>query len=188
MSNDGGIPMKTNRLTEHFPNVTLRTQDNQQVRFYDDVIKGKVVVINFIFVACTALCPRATANLAKLQQALGDHAGRDVFIVSISVDPEHDTPAVLKEYAERFHARAGWTFLTGTMADIKLIQRKLGAYPKDGTPHTGMAIYGNESSGSWSATPIITNGAGMARIVLRLVEPTIATGGSPMPNRRGATI
>ena len=167
--------MKTNRLAEHFPNVTLRTQDNQQVRFYDDVVKGKVVVINFMFTTCPVQCPRATANLAEFQLALGDHAGRDVFMISISVDPEHDTPAVLKEYAERFHARPGWIFLTGKAADIELIQRRLGAYPTDGTPHTGMAIYGNETSGSWSATPIVRNGAGMARIVLRLVEPTAAT-------------
>ncbi len=174
--------MKTNRLAKHFPNVTLRTQDNQQVRFYDDVVKGKVVLINFMFTTCTELCPRATANLASLQQALGEHAGRDVFLISISVDPENDTPAALKRYAERFHAGPGWTFLTGKAADIELIQRSLGAYPTDGTPHTGMAIYGNEASGSWSATPIIQNGAGMARIVLRLVEPTTAISGSPQSN------
>jgi protein SCO1/2 len=174
--------MKTNRLAKHFPNVTLRTQDNQQVRFYDDVVKGKVVLINFMFTTCTELCPRATASLAGFQAALGEHAGRDVFMISITVDPEHDTPAVLKEYAQRFHVGPGWTFLTGKAADIELIQRGLGVYPTDGTAHTGMAIYGNETSGSWSATPIIQNGAGMARIVLRLVEPTAAMSGGPPTN------
>lgn len=175
--------MKTNRVAEHFPNVTLRTQDNQQVRFYDDVVKGKkVVVINFMFTSCTELCPLAAANLANLQQALGEHAGRDVFLISISVDPKHDTPAALKAYAERLHAGPGWTFLTGNAADIELIQRRLGAYPTDGTPHTGMAIYGNEASGSWSATPIIRNAAGMARIVLRLVESPAAISGAPESN------
>ena len=174
--------MRTSRLKDHFPNVTLRTQDNQQVRFYDDLVRGKVVLINYMFTTCTELCPRATASLAGFQEALGDHAGRDVFMISISVDPEHDTPAVLKEYAQRFHARPGWTFLTGKAVDIELIQRGLGAYPTDGTAHTGMAIYGNETSGSWSATPIIQNSAGMARIVLRLVEPTAATGGGPPTN------
>jgi protein SCO1/2 len=174
--------MTINRLTQHFPNVTLRTQDNQPVRFYDDVVKGKVVLINFMFTTCTELCPRATANLVEFQRALGDHAGRDVFMISISVDPEHDTPAVLKAYARQFDARPGWTFLTGKAADIELIQRGLGAYPTDGTAHTGMAIYGNETSGSWSATPIIRNGAGMARIVLRLVEATAAATGGPTSN------
>jgi protein SCO1 len=174
--------MRTNRVAEPFPNVTLRTQDNRQVRFYDDVVKGKVVVINFIFTTCTELCPLTTAKLANLQQALGEHAGRDVFLVSLSVDPEHDTPAVLKRYADRFHAGAGWTFLTGKAADIELIQRRLGAYPTDGTPHTGMAVYGNEASGAWSSTPIIRNGAGMARIVLRLVESPAAIGGAPKAN------
>ena len=174
--------MKLNRVVEPFPNVTLRTQDNRQVRFYDDVVKGKVVVINFMFTTCTELCPLATANLANFQQALGEHAGRDVFLVSLSVDPDHDTPAVLRRYAERFHAGPGWTFLTGKAADIELIQRRLGLYPTDDLPHTGMAVYGNERSGSWSSTPITRNAAGMARIVLRVVESPPASGGVPKSN------
>lgn len=172
--------MRTQRLRDHFPNVALRTQDNKDVRFYDDLIKGKVVLIQFMFTSCTAQCPRATANLSRLQDALGGHAGRDVFMISISVDPVHDTPAVLKQYAEQFHARAGWTFVTGRLADVELIQRKLGATTKDG-PHTGMAIYGNDASGSWSTTPIIQNAAGMARIVLRLVESPVRGTVVPTP-------
>ncbi len=144
-------PTPRNRLAEHFPNVLLRTQDNRDVRFYDDLVKGKVVLINFMFTTCTSLCPRSTANLVKVQELLGDHADRDVFLVSISVDPDHDTPAVLKRYAERYHARPGWTFVTGKREDVDLIRRGLGVRDNDDrSQHTGMLIYGNEAFGRWA--------------------------------------
>src|SRR6266850_2331875 len=94
----------------HLPNVTLRTQDGVRVRFYDDLVKGKTVLINFMFTSCTAHCPFTTANLAKVQQALGPYAGRDVFLISISIDPANDVPATLASYAARFGAGPGWTF------------------------------------------------------------------------------
>ena len=158
----------------HFPNVSLRTQDNQDVRFYDDLVKGKIVMINFMFTSCTTLCPRTTENLVKVRQALGDRVGRDISMISVSVDPEHDTPAVLKRYAERFHTGAGWTFVTGKPEDIILIQQKLGKYEKDGdkTQHTGMVIYGNELTNTWTGMATTLNAASMARSVLRLVDQT----------------
>jgi protein SCO1/2 len=158
------------RLADHFPNVRLRTQRGEAVRFYDDLVKGKAVLISFMFTSCTAQCPLETANLAKLQHALGTHAGRDLFMISISVDPEHDTPSVLKQYADTFGAKPDWTFATGQAADIERIQRQLGAYPGDGSPHTGMLIYGNEAKGWWASTPIMQNAASLARIVLRVVD------------------
>jgi protein SCO1/2 len=158
------------RLADHFPNVRLRTQRGEEVRFYDDLVKGKAVLISFMFTSCTAQCPRETANLAKLQHALGARAGRDLFMLSISVDPVHDTPPVLQRYAQTFGAQPGWTFATGRAADIVRIQQQLGAYQRDGSPHTGMLIYGNEAKGWWAATPIMQNAASLARIVLRVVD------------------
>jgi protein SCO1/2 len=159
------------RLIEHFPNVALRTQRGVSVRFYDDLVKGKNVLINFMFTSCTAQCPLTTANLAKLQQALGSHAGRDVFLISISIDPAHDVPATLASYADRHHVGPGWTFATGSQADVDLIQEKLGMSPRDGTLHTGMLVYGNEPKGRWASTPIMQSPSTLARIVLRVVEP-----------------
>src|SRR4051794_610167 len=78
------------------PNVNLRTQENQQVRFYDDLVKGKTVVISFLFTSCKVICPRTTANLLKVQKSLGDHMGRDVFFYSLTLDPATDTPEVLR--------------------------------------------------------------------------------------------
>ena len=167
----------SSRLARHFPNVLLRTQDNRDVRFYDDLVKGKAVLINFMFTTCTSLCPRSTANLVKVQELLGDHADRDVFLVSISVDPDHDTPAVLKRYAERYHARPGWTFVTGKREDVDLIRRGLGVRDNDDqSQHTGMLIYGNEAFGRWASTPVMQSPATLASIVLRVVDPR-ANGG-----------
>src|SRR5256885_10537961 len=96
----------------HFPNVTLLTQDNQPVRFYDDLVKDKIVMFNFFYVSCTGTCPASTANLVKVQQMLGNRAGRDIFMYSISLKPREDRPAQLKEYQEMHGIKAGGTLLT----------------------------------------------------------------------------
>jgi protein SCO1/2 len=172
-----GLPAasrEADSLATRLPNVQLRTQANETVRFYDDLVKGKTVLINFMFTGCTTLCPRTTENLAKIQQALGDHVGRDIFIVSISVDPQTDTPAVLEEYAERFHTKPGWTFVTGKEADIALLRRQLGVADDDEgkARHTGMLIYGSDVNGNWGATPIMRSASSVARTILRLVGRT----------------
>ena len=145
---------------DYFPNVTLTTQDGKPVRFYDDLIKGKIVAINLIYTSCQFACPLETARLAQVQKVLGDRVGRDVFFYSISIDPEHDTPEVLKAYAKRFNAGPGWLFLTGSKADIDGISRKLGLYsdPKatrDG--HTPYLLIGNESTGQWLRNSAVDN-------------------------------
>src|SRR5919202_1078553 len=88
----------------YFPNVPLVTQDGNVVRFYDDLLKGKSVVINVIYTRCRDRCPLETAKLAQVQRLLGDRMGRDIFFYSITIDPDHDTPAVVSEYAEKYHA------------------------------------------------------------------------------------
>ena len=86
----------------YFPDVTLTTQDGASVHFYGDLLKGKIVAINLIYTTCKYACPLETARLAQVQKVLRDRMGRDVFFYSITIDTEHDTPAVLKEYAEKF--------------------------------------------------------------------------------------
>src|SRR5919199_6556164 len=103
---------------DYFPNVPLITQTGQTVHFYDDLLKGKSVAINVIYTRCKDRCPLETAKLAQVQRLLGDRMGRDIFFYSISIDPEFDTPAVLREYAEKFNAGPGWLFLTGKRDDI----------------------------------------------------------------------
>ena len=142
-----------------FPNVKLLTHDGKEVRFYDDLIKDKVVTINFFYAKCDGICPTVTANLAKAQKILGDKVGREIFMISISLKPEHDTPAVLKEYAGMYNARPGWSFLTGKPDDIELLRRSLGftnldpRLDKDTSQHIGNVRIGNEPLMLWSACP-----------------------------------
>jgi len=116
------------RGADYFTNLALTTHEGRTVRFYDDLIKGKIVAIDLIYTTCQYACPLETARLAQVQRLIGDRMGRDVFFYSITIDPDHDTPAVLKEYAEKFQAGPGWKFLTGSKADIDLISRKVGLY------------------------------------------------------------
>jgi protein SCO1 len=145
----------------HFPNVELITQNGKKVRFYDDLIKGKVVAIELIYTTCKYSCPLETARLVQLQKLLGDRMGKDVFFYSITIDPEHDTPEVLKEYAEKYHVGPGWLFLTGKEADIKLISRKLGldSLPNGNDPdgHTPSLLIGNEATGLWMKNSALDN-------------------------------
>jgi protein SCO1/2 len=133
--------------------VTLTTQDGTKVRFYDDVIKGKIVVIDLIYTHCVDACPLETARLVQVQKMLGDRVGKDIFFYSISIDPKHDTPKVLKEYAEKYHVGPGWTFLTGKKEDIDLVSKKLGLYsepdPTNRDGHTPSVLLGNEPAGQW---------------------------------------
>jgi protein SCO1/2 len=119
------------------------------VRFYSDVLKGKTVVVNAFFTTCTSVCPPMNRNMEKIQEALGDRVGKDVFLVSISVDPETDTPARLKEYAQKFHAKPGWTFLTGKKENVDWALYKVGQYVESKDDHTTVIIVGNEATGLW---------------------------------------
>ncbi len=137
---------------KYFPNVPLLNQDGKTLHFYDDVIKGKIVTINFMFTSCGDSCPLETAKLRKIQQLLGDHVGTNVHMYSISVDPDRDTPAVLKAYMKKFKVGPGWEFLTGKQEDIDLIRKKLGMYSDDDTELNDHAInfaMGNEATGQW---------------------------------------
>jgi protein SCO1/2 len=154
---------------DYFPNVTLTTQDGATVHFYDDLIKGKIVAINLIYTSCKYSCPLETARLRQVQTLLGDRMGKDVFFYSITIDPEHDTPAVMKDYSEKFHAGPGWLFLTGKQADIDLISRKIGLYsppdPKNPDGHLPNLLVGNEATGQWMRNSGVDNPKFLARTI-----------------------
>ena len=137
----------------YFPNVPLITHDGKHVRFFDDLIKDKVVAINFIYTSCPDSCPLETARLKKVQKILGDRVGSDVFMYSITIDPETDTQEVLKAYTEKFKIGPGWLFLTGKEDDIILLRKKLGLLIEeiqdDSNDHNLSLIIGNQSTGRW---------------------------------------
>jgi protein SCO1/2 len=109
-----------------FTNALLRTQDNKEVRFYDDLIKGKQCVINLMYAQCHGACPLVTTVMKRTYRDLKDRMGKDLFFYSISVKPEDDSPAALKHYAEMRNADLpGWYFLTGNAYDIETIRFRL---------------------------------------------------------------
>lgn len=139
---------------DYFPNVQLITHEGKSVRFFDDLIKDKVVVINFIYTHCPDSCPLETARLVEVQQILGERVGQDVFMYSISIDPKRDSPEVLREYAEKFQVGPGWLFLTGKEDDITLLRKKLGLYiqeiqQEDSNDHNLNLMIGNQATGRW---------------------------------------
>jgi protein SCO1/2 len=157
---------------QYFPNVVLRTQEGRRVRFYDDLIRDKIVLINFFYTSCRAICERATANLLKVEQGLGAHLGRDVVMVSVTIDPGTDTPGVLKTYSLRYGTRPGWYFVTGNRTDLDLIRQRLGTRDRDdpARTHTALLVYGNAATGQWAATPAMADPRTILRSVMRLVD------------------
>jgi protein SCO1 len=158
-------------LRSHFPNVALTNQDKKTVRFYDDVIKDRVVMIQFMYTRCDKYCPMVTPNLARVQRELQERAPKQVTMISITVDPTHDTPQVLKEYSGKFHVQAGWQFLTGSKNDIDWIRRELGVYDPDEkkTEHLNVLTIGKERTGQWLAIPALMKPENIVRTVLNLV-------------------
>jgi protein SCO1 len=133
----------------YFTDVVLTDQDGKPVRLYSDVLQGKTVVVESFFSTCTGTCPLMNATFAKIQNAVGDRLGKDVFLVSITVDAENDTPAKLKEYAGRMKARPGWMFLTGNKENVKQALHKLGLGVEARENHKNLFIVGNEPKGLW---------------------------------------
>lgn len=133
----------------YFTDVVLLDQDGREVRLYSDLLKGKVVVIDAMFTQCTGACPLLSATMKKIQDHAGPRLGRDVVLLSFSVDPANDTPARLKEYAAHFQARPGWYFLTGKPENLELALRKLGLYAATREAHATLITIGNERTGLW---------------------------------------
>jgi protein SCO1 len=158
---------------DYFPNVTLTTQDNKKVKFYDDVLQGKVLVINFVFTKCGDVCPLDTAQLKKVSEIIGDKMGKSVFFYSISVDPANDTPAALTEFKKKYQIGKGWTFLTGDIKDITLIQTKLGLEPAGDKPteHSTTIILANEPTGQWIKRSPYENPQMLANLLVGHLNP-----------------
>jgi protein SCO1 len=134
----------------YLPNLPVVDQDGNRFRFYDDLIKGRKVVVNFIFTSCSAICPLTMARMAQLYEKLGDIAGSDVRFYSITVDPEHDDPDALKRYAQAFKLDPKWRLLTGATADLQIIRDKLGERSRVASDHRHEMLIGNDLIGDWS--------------------------------------
>jgi protein SCO1 len=157
----------------YFPNTFVQTHDGKNLRFYDDLVQGKVVVFSMMYSVCTGICPGNTANLRQVQQALGDRLGKDVSMVSMTLQPQFDTPKALKDYVKRYEIGPGWTFITGKPEEMEVIRRRMGFYNSnpsqdaDLANHTGMVRIGNEKLDRWFMMPALAKPAQIARAILQ---------------------
>ena len=138
----------------YFPNVPLINHQGETVRFFDDLIRDKVVLINFIYTSCPDTCPMETARMLEVARILGDRLGDDVFFYSITIDPQNDTPEALGEFAANWGIPEGWWFLTGKPDDLITVRGKLGVSIEDVetlnfSAHPIHLVMGNQATGRW---------------------------------------
>jgi len=154
----------------YFTDVELTNQNGQKVRLYSDLIAGKTVVINSFFSTCVGICPIMAATFTRIQNKLGDRIGRDVILISITVDPETDSPARLRDYAKSMSAKPGWYFVTGKRENVEAALAKLGLRAASKEEHTSVMIIGNEPQGVWKKA----FGLASADDIVKMVEDVAA--------------
>ena len=147
---------------DYFPDLVLRTQDDERVRLYTDLLAGKTVLVHFFYGdGRDGLCPAVTANLVQLQRLLGERCGRDVFMYSFTLAPE--APARLRAYRASYPITAGWTFLTGSAADLALCRARFGvadpdpALDREPARHVNVVLLGNEPHERWLGLPALSS-------------------------------
>jgi protein SCO1/2 len=152
-----GYPSAAERA--RFPNVAVRDHEGREHRFYDDLVRGRVVTINFMYAECEGICPMQTANLKQVQKLFGDRVGRDIFMYSITLKPREDTPEKLAHYVDMHGIGPGWRFLTGAPDDIEQLRRSLGftdpdpERDRDTSSHIGIVLYGSDALNRWGGCP-----------------------------------
>lgn len=150
------------KARNYFTNLEVIDQDGRKLRFYDDVLKGKVVAINFIFTNCQGACPLMTRHLTLVRDLLGPDVGNEIHFVSVSIDPVRDTPAAMKEFAENHDADQDyWRFITGKPENLEAIVKKLGQYTEDVEAHSTLLLAANVRTAHWIKIPpnVPPNGA-----------------------------
>ena len=172
----------THKLSDRFSNIELTTADGEKMRFYDDLVKDRIVVVSFFYTRCNGICAPTNRSLIQVRRALGKSLGRDVRLISISLDTEHDDPRQLKSYARRYKNPADetdpslpeWFFLCGDSEEVETLRREMGVYDLDPvidadvTQHAGLLTYGNDRTNRWSALPSMLKPADLTEGILRI--------------------
>lgn len=150
------------------PDVDCLDQNGKKLRFHTDLVKGKVVVISFIFTSCTSVCTIVGEGVARLQAALGERVGRDVHLISVSIDPVTDTPEKLKAWAARFQAKDGWTLVTGEKAEMDRLLKVLTGGASGPRTHSPLLLIGNEAKNVWTEAYALENPARLIQQIDRV--------------------
>ena len=154
------------------PDTALVDQNGQPVHFYSDLIQDRIVAINFIYTTCTTICPPMAATFARLQQEL---QGRDVHLISVTLDPVTDTPQRLKEWSTKFRAQPGWTLVTGEKAEVDHLLKALGVFAPNKEEHSPIILAGNDAAGQWTRASGLAPPAKLRELLERLGEAPIRT-------------
>lgn len=149
----------------YFTNTTVVNQFGEEMNFFDNLLKDKVVVINSFYSQCTTDCPLIHDRLQKIQDHLGDRLGRDVNLISLTVDPENDTPEVLKVHADQYGAKRGWYFISGDKEKVATVLMKLGKYVSSREGHDNIFVIGNLPTRLWKKANGLANEEELIRVV-----------------------
>jgi protein SCO1 len=171
------VSARTRLQQQHLPNVPLITHEGKEVLFYDDLVKDKIVTLNFFYSGCTDICPLVTANLAAAQTLLGDQVGRDIFMYSFTLNSDWDDVDAIKHYRDSFKAGPGWTFLTGKPEHLEQLRKAIGfrlpdpVKDQDKEQHIGNIRYGNEPRMLWAACPGMAHPSYIAETLTWMIRP-----------------
>lgn len=155
--------------SQHFAGLTLTDQDGQRVAL-SDLMKGRTVVVSSFFSHCASSCPVMAHSLTELQSRFANRLGRDLWFVSISVDPENDTPAVLKNYARRNMAKKGWSFLTGSREEVDAALKRLGTFVPVREDHMNLWLIGNDTTGLWMKANGVAKASDLGDVIQKVVD------------------
>lgn len=150
------------KTSDPFPDILVSDQHGREYRFFEDLIKNRSVVVNFMFTQCALICPGTTSHLVRLHEAFQGAVGRDLTFLSISLDPQNDTPEALHRYWEAFGRHEGWHYLRGNYEETELLRRRMGVYDldpvidADKTQHAGIVTFGNDATDRWAALPALS--------------------------------
>ena len=165
------------KQSDRFPNVELLTQHEKPVFFYDDLVKDRIVIVNFMYTTCSNICLPIAQSLGQVHERLGDRMGREILFLSLTIDSKIDDPAALRKYIERNGGeKEGWVYLTGDYDDIDRVRRSLGVYDldpvidADKTEHSGLITFGNDRTDHWAALPALMNSEEIVEAVLRITR------------------
>jgi protein SCO1/2 len=164
----GAAPAPAPASVSSVPDRQLLDQDGRPVRAVSDLLAGRTVAVSFVFTTCTTICPPMTAIFSKLQDELGPRLGKEVALVSITLDPDTDTPERLRRFAKPYHRRDGWTFLTGAREDVRAVARALGGWQDEKMVHQPIVLVGNHDAGVWTLVDGFARPRAMADEIARV--------------------
>ena len=149
-----GMPMSSGKVSVRsahvtVPDIEVIDQNNHKLHFYRDLVKGRSVAINFIFTTCTTICPPMTANFASVQRKMLERGETTLHLISVTVDPENDTPAKLRSYSDTFNAQPGWTFVTGSRSQLELLWNAFSITAGNKLDHSPTVAIGNDTRHEW---------------------------------------